>query len=598
MLNLTVSKWRKSRLKKINWPGFLFFFFVSSLAQAASPLSDHPSPYVRLHANDAVKWQIWNKDILSQARKKNKLIFISIGYYACHWCHVMRDESFNDDDVAEVINNKYIPVKIDRELNPALDDYLMNFTQLTRGHGGWPLNVFLTPNGYPLVGLVYLPKTDFLQLTQKLSIDWQSNQDELDTLAANAFEFSRAMLYQSQKMPSIKKLKEMFNEHIEAGKDELLGGMGGQAKFPQPALLMALLKYYEKTKDESVKEFVLLTLDQIAAKGLHDVIGGGFFRYAVDPMWHLPHFEKMLYTNAGLVHVFVKAFELFKENKYLDIAIETVEFMQREMWNGKGFVSSLSAQDSHGEEGGSYVWQLNNLRKKLTTQEWNKINRLWEFVEVEQTGGMLPVGLALDDQWKNIKEKLYSKRATNPSPVDEKILLSWNGYALSALAAVVKVVDRKDFKQLGNSLADILKVHAEEGIVRTVKGVEQHYLEDYAYVVQGLMDWEQVFNKTGFMKPAKDLVRKAHQLFADGQGWRLSDENILPMPGDQIAIPDAQLPSSQVVLLRLIRRLEMEQEPSMKILLTNNLATVDARMLQNSIGFASHVIFQMEYGIQ
>ena len=597
MLSLTGSKWKSIRPRKISQSFLLLMacMFFASVVEAASPLVDHPSPYLRLHTNDAVKWQVWDQAVIDQARKQNKLIFISIGYYACHWCHVMREESFDNDRVAEVINQHFIPVKVDRELNPALDDYLMNFVQLTRGHGGWPLNVFLTPQGYPMVGLVYLPQKDFLALINKLQNDWVSNQDELNMLASNAFDFSRDMLFQSQPMPSAKQLEQSFKENFHSNADMLLGGMGDQAKFPQPALLMALLLLYEKNKDAELKDFIVLTLDQIATKGLHDVIGGGFYRYVIDPSWHVPHFEKMLHTNAGLASVYVKAYELLKDQKYLDIAIETVEFMQREMWLGQGFASSLSAQDTAGVEGGSYTWSMDELRQQLTDKEWQAISDSWTFFDVEETGGKLPVGLATDPDWQVIKQKLYQKRVKNPSPMDEKILLSWNGYALSAIAGVVKVSGLSEFKVLGKQLFNQLKQHAESGMARKAKGVERHYLEDYAYLIQGMLDWLALSNDRSFDQQARQLTLKAINLFAVEQGWRLSDEGILPMPGDQVAIPDAQLPSSQIVLLNLVHRLGMQNDKTIKKLMLRQQQQADTRMLQNSLGFASHVTYQLQH---
>jgi len=568
----------------------LLSLFVPSPAPAAASLAQHPSPYIRMHAHDAVHWRVWEPAVLQQARDENKLIFFSVGYFACHWCHVMREQSFNNDDVAKIINARYIPVKVDRELNPALDDYLMNFVQLTRGFGGWPLNVFVTPQGYPLVGMVYLPQPEFLQLLQQLDTDWKTSNRQLQDLAQNAFEFSNRIYNKRVPMPSTDKLVDALLTATRESADELAGGIGDQAKFPQPALLLALLDFYQDRHLPWLGEFLQLTLQQMAQQGLHDVIGGGFFRYTIDPAWHTPHYEKMLYTNAGLVRVYSRAYQVFDDARYLQIAMETMDFMMREMWSPRGFISSLSAEDGTGDEGGAYLWQPEEMQQALTAVQWKKVNQAWKFIRVTDGHGLLPAGLALSDDWRDIKQTLLAKRRRQGTPPDDKVLMSWNGYALTALAELVRLGKRDDFSRRGEQLFDLLQQQLARGLVRKTATTERRFLEDYAFVVQGMLDWAAVSKRT-FADTGRKLSLAAVDMFWGGQGWRLSDQVILPMPADPWNIADAQLPSAEVVMLKLIRRLELDQHEQAKNLLREFNRQVDARMPGNPTAYASHISY-------
>lgn len=568
---------------------FLLLLFPFPLS-AASPLASHASPYIRMHASDAVNWRLWDPAVLQQAQRENKLIFFSIGYFACHWCHVMREQSFNHTAVAGLLNKRYIPVKIDRELNPALDAYLMDFVQMTRGHGGWPLNVFVTPEGYPLVGLVYLPQPDFLQLLQRLDGDWRDKNSQLRALAEKAFEFSKNVYSQSLPMPSADRLSDVLLAAVREQADELSGGFGHQARFPQPALLMALLEQLEKNDLAWLRDFLQLTLEQMAEQGLHDVVGGGFFRYTIDPNWQTPHYEKMLYTNAGLVQVYMKAYRVFHQQRYLEIARETMGFMLREMWSPAGFVSSLSAQDERGREGGAYLWQPAEMQSLLTAEQWQKVTGEWRFIQVAEGDGLLPAGLALADDWHGIRQRLLKKRRQTGMPVDDKVLPSWNGYALSALAELYITDKDQAIKKHGELLFKRLQRQLEQGLVRKAGMTEQRFIEDYAFVIQGMLDWAAISGRDFGAEATRQIVRAA-QLFAADHGWRLSDLAILPLPADQRNIADGELPSAEIVIRRLIDRLGLGAHPALGKLRRDASREVDARMLHNPTAYASHISY-------
>ena len=288
----------------------LLFFALGSQAQPLkNSLGNHPSPYLAMHGQDPVAWQQWGPKVFERARRENKLVFVSIGYFSCHWCHVMQRESYRNPEIARFINRHYIPVKVDRELRPALDTRLIEFVQQTRGYSGWPLNVFVTPEGYPLVGLVYLPPKNFLNLLTNLDRQWQQKRNELKRLARQYGE-NTGKPVRSDGPDFRMRVREYYGlfiaEALSLG-DDMAGGFGKQNKFPQSPQLLALLRAYELKPDKRVERFLRLTLDQMANRGLHDMLRGGFYRYVVDPSWDIPHFEKMLYDNAQLVEVYFRA---------------------------------------------------------------------------------------------------------------------------------------------------------------------------------------------------------------------------------------------------------------------------------------------------
>jgi len=303
---------------------FLFILLpVVGHAEYTNTLKGNSSPYLAMHGNDPVKWQQWNSDTVARARKENKLLFVSIGYFACHWCHVMQKESYQATDIAKVLNSEFIPVKVDRELNPALDARMIEFVNRTRGYSGWPLNVFITPEGYPLFGLVYLPHDDFKALVEKLATYWQQDSAGLiadaklaaSELAPADIDFTKTNLTDRVDLAGEQFVKRTL---IEA--DQFMGGFGEQSKFPSVPRLDALLRQYKKNPDEKLGKFLKTTLNSMQKYGLNDSLGGGFFRYTVDPQWRVPHFEKMLYDNALLASLYFTVY-ILKQPIYLNAQI-------------------------------------------------------------------------------------------------------------------------------------------------------------------------------------------------------------------------------------------------------------------------------------
>ncbi|MES9880324.1 MAG: DUF255 domain-containing protein, partial [Sedimenticola sp.] len=272
-------------------------------------LKEHPSPYLAMHGDDPVQWQEWGEEALARARKENKLLFISSGYFACHWCHVMQRESYSNPQIAALINTYFVPIKVDRELQPALDEHLIEFVRRTRGHAGWPLNVFLTPEGYPVFGLTYSPSEQFNQLLLKLKGAWGNQPEQLAKMARRAageMESGKPAPDKDQPINPRSLHVGLVTMALAMG-DEMEGGFGAQNRFPMAPQWSALLARLTVDKDERLLALAELTLDQMANQGLRDQLQGGFFRYTVDTGWQVPHFEKMLYTQALLSQLYIQA---------------------------------------------------------------------------------------------------------------------------------------------------------------------------------------------------------------------------------------------------------------------------------------------------
>jgi uncharacterized protein YyaL (SSP411 family) len=407
-----------------------------------------------MHGRDPVHWQKWDESVVAKAHQQNRLIFISSGYFSCHWCHVMHRESYSEMTIASFLNDNFIPVKIDRELHPALDAYLIDFVSQTQGNAGWPLNVFLTPEGYPLYGLTYAAPEDFHALLKRVSEMWNDQGEKASSLAREAAEFQ----VESGKSSAIPQTvnKFVFNqallEQALENADEFEGGFGKQNRFPMAPQLLALLKLAESSDSRQLADFLILTLDNMKNRGLRDHVNGGFFRYTVDPAWTEPHFEKMLYTQALLIEVYLKAAEIFNKPEYNQVARETIDFVLGHMRSDQlnGFISSYSAIDDEDREGGGYLWKQSELSDLLDDRELEIINSYWTLTDTPNFDmGDLPVISQsiekIADQFElkprqvesillAAREKMRSQNKMARMPVDHKVLTSWNALFLSSLS--------------------------------------------------------------------------------------------------------------------------------------------------------------------
>ncbi len=542
-------------------------------AAAASPLADHPSPYLALHAGDPVEWRLWGPEALAEARREGRLLFVSSGYFACHWCHVMRRESFSDPAIAALLNEHFVPVKVDRELLPALDARLIDFTERTRGQAGWPLGVFITPAGHPLLGFTYLPPERFRALLEAMAGRWESGPEALSALAARVVETlepqagAAAEPLDPAQAPA---LAAAFRDQALGIADQLAGGFGHENKFPMAPQLAALLQLQGRRPDPGLGSFLALTLEQMATQGLYDLLGGGFFRYTVDPAWHLPHFEKMLYDNAQLATLYLEAGRSLGRPELTAVGRETLAFMLRELAAPDGgFIASLSAVDDQDVEGGYYLWREETLTGLLDPEERAAVRVAWGLDGIpELEAGQLPRRVAgleataaelgrpagtVAAELERAAAKLRKARGLRGLPRDGKVVAAWNGLALEALAAGTRLPDGAAFRAAGGRLYAYLAGVLWDGgrLARAGRGrqaVGEGTLEDYALVARGLLAWAEATGDAGARTFAARLASVAWERFHGPAGWRLGSDSLLAYGGTEPALMDSVLPSPGAVL--------------------------------------------------
>jgi uncharacterized protein YyaL (SSP411 family) len=501
-------------------------------------LASETSPYLLQHAHNPVDWYPWGDEALQRARAENKPIFLSIGYAACHWCHVMERESFEDAETAEVLNDSFVPIKVDREERPDLDAIYMGAVQRMTGHGGWPMSVFLTPDGKPFYGGTYFPDQPrhgmpaFRQVLDGVSTAWRERQSEVvqaGTAVAQAISAEVGAAAQAGDQTLSAWVLDAAQAEIERGFDPRTGGWGGAPKFPQPMAIEFLLRRHVATGDERALAVARRSLDAMADGGIHDQLGGGFARYATDSIWLVPHFEKMLYDNAQLARVYVHAWQLTKDERYREVARQTLAFAERELLTTDGgFAASLDA-DTDGEEGATYVWSKAEIDAELgpdaelfervygVTEEgnWEGHNILSRVAWDESSAERLAVARA----------RLLDRRNARPQPArDDKVLTAWNGLMMAAFADAAAAFDEPRLAEVAARAAELLlaKVRDEHGRLRRSwkDGRARHagVLDDYAGLADGLLAlYEATFDERWFVA-ARELLEIVLAHFVDPAG--------------------------------------------------------------------------------
>jgi len=539
-------------------------------------LADDASPYLQLHAGDPVHWRRWDGAAIDEARRTGRLLFISVGYFSCHWCHVMRRESFSDAGIARMLNTAFIPVKVDRELEPALDAYLNSFVQATRGYSGWPLNVFLTPEGHPLVGGVYLPAEQFQGLLMRVTQAWQQDRAPLEKAAAEAAGSLTAdngdITAMTVDRAHVDRILAAFVKQSESIADELGGGFGFTSKFPSVPQLRTLLLAESLQPDPKLRGFLMLTLRQMADKGLRDHLGGGFFRYTTDPKWLTPHFEKMLYDNALLADLYLRAADVLQTPAFAQIAYDTLDFMLAEMWRDGAFAASLSSVDDKDAEGGYYLWDEATLTRVLDDDERRAAGLAWQLKGTppfEQ--GYLPIGGAdrkliaaqlsidseqLDGLLASAADKLRGERGKRSIPKDTKQLTAWNGIALAALARAAARPDGARYLTAAEQLRDVISSELWTGSMllraRGLKGERgQGSLQDYAYAAEGLIGLARISASAQDYAVLRRILADAWQRFHTERGWRPDSEPLIPMLPPTPAMSDGPIPSASATILAI-----------------------------------------------
>ena len=534
------------------------------------------SPYLLEHAMNPVDWYPWGKEAFSKARNDNKPIFLSIGYSTCHWCHQLARESFEDTKTAAFINKNFIPVKVDREERPEVDAYYMGAVQAMTGGGGWPLSVFLTPDLAPFYGGTYFPPTprygmpSFMQVLEFVSNLWKEKRGEV---MSNAQQVLKAIT-----PPTFKEKAELGKEALDEGYSTLVssfdpenGGFGGAPKFPLPGTLGFLLRYHRRTGQELALRAVLKTLDGMMAGGIRDHIGGGFHRYSTDRVWLVPHFEKMLYDNAQLAKVYAEAYQVTRRDEYAGVVRETLQWIRREMRDGGGGFYSAQDADTPAGEGVFYTWTPEEVEEASGTTVGAAFCRLYGITKTGNFEGRtiphLEAGssatVAEKREAATAREALYGARNNRPRPAtDNKVLTSWNGLAISALAFAGVVLGEPELAADATKAAEFVleKMNAEGRLLRRYAGGDaalEGTLEDYAFFVQGLLD---LFEATSEPKWLEEAVRLTNVMLDDyedreGGGFYLT---ISAEPVRLKESYDGPMPSgNSVAVLNLIRLSEL-----------------------------------------
>ena len=551
-------------------------------------LINESSPYLLQHAHNPVEWYPWGDEAFEKAEKENKLVLISIGYSACHWCHVMEHESFEDSLTAEMMNKNFINIKVDREERPDVDQVYMNAVQLMTGSGGWPLNCFALPDGRPVYGGTYFPKDKWQQTLTSLQGLKENDPIKLEEYAKNLTAgIQQSELITRNEDPLETKVEFLAQKVNEWSKywDRKKGGPNRAPKFPLPNNYQFLLEYAFLSGDQESMDFVSTTLDQMARGGIYDQIGGGFARYSTDELWKAPHFEKMLYDNAQLVSLYSQAFTATQNPRYKKIVQETLAFIKRELTNKNGgFYSALDA-DSEGEEGKFYVWKKEELKEALTPEEfelakefYNLNNKgLWEhgnyiLLMDENSDDMLTEDSTLGNKLELIKSKLLARRETRIRPgLDDKILTSWNMLMIEAyLDAYIALEDEQYFKVAEQQMKFIFTnlITEDEGLFHLHKDGKSSingYLEDYAFTISALLKMYQSTFDESYISQAESLMHYTVKHFLDeesGMFWFKSnkDEQLIAKKQEN---SDNVIPASNSVMahnLFLLSKLTYNQE--------------------------------------
>lgn len=584
-------------------------------ANLENELKAHASPYLALHGNDPVAWQEWNKKTVARAKKEGKLLFVSSGYFSCHWCHVMQRESYQNSEIAKLLNEHFIPIKVDREINSALDSRLIDFVERTQGRAGWPLNVFITPGGYPLVGMTYVPTKNFKSVLQNLKTRWQKEKSLLNEIAISATsELTNTTVPANVNLPKglAQEFIKRFLVQANTRADNMAGGFGEQNKFPSYPQLSLMLTAYEGNQDKELKQFILLSLNKMASQGLYDQLGGGFFRYTVDPIWQIPHFEKMLYDNALLASLYTDAAKIFNNKKYAVIAKNTLNFLLDVFRSKQGaYIASLSALDDKGVEGGYYLWQRSELKHILNKNELRVVELVWQLegdpeleaghhlvniMSVKEAAKTLKMSLSkAKNLFSSASQKMLASRNKRQIPKDDKLLGAWNGFALSAFSKAAAQFKDERYAEAAKNIKNYIRsqLWINNGLVRAVKGKKilgAAELEDYAYISQGLYDWVNYSNNKKDRQWLETLINQAWNRFHTKKGWKLSENSLLKYGQSEAVISDGVLPSASSTIINVSLKIaESKNDLSLKKKALKALNVGHLNIVEQPFWYASQI---------
>jgi hypothetical protein len=557
-------------------------------------LGTEKSPYLLQHAHNPVDWYPWGDEAFEKARREDKPVFLSIGCSTCHWCHVMEHESFENPDLARILNRDFISIKVDREERPDVDRIYMLFVQAATGSGGWPMSVFLTPERKPFFGGTYFPpdnrygRPGFGAILQSLAQAWQKDRARVEQSGAQVIEQLKELsIARAGQGGSGKDLLNSAFRSFERSFDPRLGGFGGAPKFPRPSVLNFLLRYHARTHEEEALEMVLVTLREMAKGGMNDQLGGGFHRYSVDENWFVPHFEKMLYDQAQLAVSYLEAFQITRDELYTNVARNVFDYVLRDLAHPEGGFYSAEDADSAADpahpnqksEGAFYIWSHAELVAALGVEDAAIFERRYGVEERGNVhedphgefGGRNILFQARDVEEAEVieqaRQKLLALRSRRPRPhLDDKILTAWNGMMISAFAKGARILNEPQYEQAARRALDFLRTNlwrdSDATLLRRYRDGDaaiEGFLDDYAFLALALIDMYETAFDAADLRWAQRLAERAIELFEDReQGGFFSTEAakadlVLRLKDDYDGAEPSGNSAMALVLLKLAR---------------------------------------------
>ncbi len=545
-------------------------------------LINEKSPYLLQHAYNPVHWYAWNEKTFTLAKKEDKPVFLSIGYSTCHWCHVMAHESFEDEELAAILNENFISIKVDREERPDIDSIYMNICQLMTGSGGWPLTIIMTPDKRPFYATTYLPKDSkpgrigLMELLPKIIKLWENNRKKTLSAAKEIINALQKIEDKTSKKTIDEKILKKAYFELENNYDEVYGGFGRAPKFPIPHQMLFLLHYWHKNKEEKALQMVKQTLKAMRAGGIYDQIAYGFHRYSTDQKWLVPHFEKMLYDQALLLFVYLEAYQATGKEIYSKTAEEIISYLKREMLSPEGGFYSAEDADSEGIEGKFYVWTLDEIKKHFSESDSKKIINYYNLKKEgnfreESTGRKSGQNILFlknnleenntfpgDYDIESLRKKLFEIREKRIHPhKDDKILTDWNGLVIAALAQAGWVLDNDEYIKLAENTSNFilsnLKNKNAELLHRYRDGEAAILanLNDYSFLIHGLIELYQATLDSYYLSKALALNNYLLENFWNNKsaGFFFTSKKAEKLLTREIKVYDGALPSGNSIAM-------------------------------------------------
>ncbi len=552
-------------------------------SQTPNRLINEKSPYLLQHAYNPVNWFPWSEEAFHKASNEDKPIFLSIGYSTCHWCHVMERESFENYEVASLLNEHYVSIKVDREERPDLDHIYMLTCQIINGNGGWPLSLFLTPDKEPFYAGTYFPRTSkygrigFVDLLKSISATWVSKKDQISANANQIMDYLKNAVPASSQLASTNKLLQKTFAHFSSRFDSEFGGFGEKPKFPSPHNLMFLLRYSNSSSNDEALQMVVKTLNAMRLGGIYDQIGFGFHRYSTDREWLVPHFEKMLYDQAMMIRIYTEAYQLTKDKLYKQTAEEIISYVLRDMTSNEGAFYTAEDADSEGVEGKFYTWEFDEIKSLLNKEnleldlscfnirsEGNYLDESSHTLNGFNIPHLKESAILENETTQKILSILHKYREKRIRPLkDQKVLTDLNGMMISSLAFAGKVFRNESYIQIAERAASFVKnnlyTNKNNLLHRYMDGeaIQAGFIDDYAYMIWGMLELFQSTMNTEYLQNAINLMNVAIKIFWDDEngGFFFTSEENEPLLLRSKEYYDGAIPSGNSVMAYSLNKL-------------------------------------------